>query len=300
MAAGLVFILFFAFSIALFAFGAAIWAPETPLGARLRGLMAPPKPAQQAGFGERLERILEPVNKAFPKSPDELSELRLLLVQAGYREVRHLYIFRAMRLLIAALLLGAAIIFGAARGSLLLILVLPALGYMLPQFVLKRRITHRQERIRLALPDALDLAIICVEAGLSLDQALHRVGLELRTAHPDFSDELTLLTLEIRAGKPRAEALRNLAKRTGVDDVRSFVTVLIQTDRFGTSIATALRVHSDALRTERRQRAEERAAKTSIKMIPVLVFFIFPVMFFVILGPIIIGFLRNVAPTLHQ
>src|SRR4029079_5811347 len=127
MAAGLIFILFFAFSIALFAFGAAIWAPETPLGARLRGLMAPPKPAQQAGFGERLERILEPVNKAFPKSPDELSELRLLLVQAGYREVRHLYIFRAMRLLIAALLLGAAIIFGAARGSLLLILVLPAL-----------------------------------------------------------------------------------------------------------------------------------------------------------------------------
>jgi tight adherence protein C len=171
---------------------------------------------------------------------------------------------------------------------------------MLPQFILKRRITHRQERIRLALPDALDLAIICVEAGLSLDQALHRVGLELRTAHPDLSDELSLLTLEIRAGKSRAEALRNLAKRTGVDDVRSFVTVLIQTDRFGTSIATALRVHSDALRTERRQRAEERAAKTSIKMIPVLVFFIFPVMFFVILGPIVIGFIRDVAPQLHH
>jgi tight adherence protein C len=300
MAAGLIVVLFVTFSIALFAFGAAFLAPESAVGTRLRGALATPKPAPQSAMGDRLERILEPVNKALPKSLTELSDMRLLLVQAGYREVRHLNIYRGLRLLITAAALGIGFLLGTASGSFLLIVALPALGYMLPQFILKRRITHRQERIRLALPDALDLAIICVEAGLSLDQALHRVGLELRTAHPDLSDELSLLTLEIRAGKSRAEALRNLAKRTGVDDVRSFVTVLIQTDRFGTSIATALRVHSDALRTERRQRAEERAAKTSIKMIPVLVFFIFPVMFFVILGPIVIGFIRDVAPQLHH
>jgi tight adherence protein C len=166
--------------------------------------------------------------------------------------------------------------------------------------MLKRRVTHRQESIRLALPDALDLAIICVEAGLGLDQALDRIAVEIKSAHPELSDEMELVTLEIRAGKPREEALRNLAIRTGVDDIRAFVAVLIQTDRFGTSIAMALRVHSDALRTERRQRAEERAAKTTIKMIPVLVLFIFPVMFFVILGPVVIQISRDILPAMNH
>jgi tight adherence protein C len=139
-----------------------------------------------------------------------------------------------------------------------------------------------------------------VEAGLGLDQALDRIAVEIKSAHPELSDEMELVTLEIRAGKPREEALRNLAIRTGVDDIRAFVAVLIQTDRFGTSIAMALRVHSDALRTERRQRAEERAAKTTIKMIPVLVLFIFPVMFFVILGPVVIQISRDILPAMNH
>jgi tight adherence protein C len=154
-------------------------------------------------------------------------------------------------------------------------------------------IRERQRRIRVGLADALDLTVICVEAGLSLDQAMARVGQDLRYAHQDLSDEFYLVNLEMRAGKPRPEALRNLADRTGVDDLRALVGVLIQTDRFGTSVAQALRVHSDALRTERRQRAEEQAAKTTIKMIPALVVFVLPSMFFVTLGPAVIGLLHT-------
>jgi len=143
------------------------------------------------------------------------------------------------------------------------------------------------------MPDALDLTVICVEAGLSLDAALMRVGEDLHHAHPDLSDEFHLVTLEMRAGKPRAEALRNLTLRTGVDDIRALVATLIQTDRFGTSVAQALRVHSDSLRTERRQRAEEQAAKTTIKMVLPLVIFILPSLMFVTLGPAVIQLLRT-------
>jgi tight adherence protein C len=157
-------------------------------------------------------------------------------------------------------------------------------------------IKDRQNRIRLGLPDALDLTVICVEAGLALDQALNRVGQDLHHAHPDLSDEFHLVNLEMRAGKPRAEALRNLVERTGVDDIRSLVGTLIQTDRFGTSVAQALRVHSDSLRTERRQRAEEQAAKTTIKMVPPLVIFVLPSIIFVTIGPAVIELIRQLGP----
>jgi tight adherence protein C len=154
----------------------------------------------------------------------------------------------------------------------------------------------RQRRITIGLPDALDLTVICVEAGLALDQALLRVGQDLHHAHPDLSDEFHLVNLEMRAGKPRMEALRNLALRTGVNDIRALVGTLIQTDRFGTSIAQALRVHSDSLRTERRQRAEEAAAKTTIKMIIPLVLFILPSILFVTIGPAMIQLYRSLSP----
>jgi tight adherence protein C len=180
----------------------------------------------------------------------------------------------------------------------LLLLLLPLLAYVLPKIVLFRMIKHRQTNIKLSLPDALDLLVICVEAGLGLDQALTRVSHEVAFAHPALSEELQLVTLETRAGRPRGDALRNLVLRTGVDDIRALVAVLIQTDRFGTSIAQALRVHSDSLRTERRQRAEEAAAKTTIKMVPVLVLCLFPAMFIVSIGPVAIGVYREVRPLL--
>jgi tight adherence protein C len=155
------------------------------------------------------------------------------------------------------------------------------------------RIRGRQHRLRLALPDGLDLLVICVEAGLGLDQALARVSQELRFAHPDLTEELQVVNLEMRVGKTRLEALRELSQRTGLDDIKALVAMLIQTDRFGTSVAQALRVHSDELRMKRRQRAEEMAAKTTVKMVPVLVFFIFPALMVVILGPAVIAIMRQ-------
>jgi tight adherence protein C len=174
------------------------------------------------------------------------------------------------------------------------------MGALLPDLWLKRAIRRRKERIQFAIPDALDLTVVCVEAGLGLDQSLMRIGQEIRPIHRDFSDELRLLNLEINAGKSRVQALRNLSNRTEVDDLKALIAVLIQTDRFGTSVSQSLRVFSDSLRTKRRQRAEERAAKTTIKMIPPLVFFILPSIFVVVLGPAIIMMVKQFLPTLGE
>ncbi len=297
----IVLVVFVGVAVGFFAFGAAMLAPASLLGARLRALSgrrveAAPKPQ----FTDKLEQAMDPLSKALPASAGEASRTRALLMMAGFREQRHVTIYFGLRVM----MLGGALLFVLAgdlfRREILLAIGLPLLGYVLPSMVLKRWVRARQFKIRLGLPDALDLAVICVEAGLGLDQALQRVGDEMRHVHPPLAEELNLVNLEMRAGKPRAEALRNLALRTGVDDMRALVAVLIQTDRFGTSVAAALRVHSDALRTERRQRAEEMAAKTTIKMVPVLVFFIFPSMFFVSLGPAAIQLIRNLMPALRQ
>jgi tight adherence protein C len=299
MVAVLAILLFLTFFTALFGFGAAYLAPSSVLGIRLRALLPrqqaePAKPVQ-----ERIEQALDPVSKLMPKSPDEVSETVAWLMQAGYREERHATIYWGIRGLTVVAFFLVTLISGLGTKAPMLLIVMPLLGFMLPRFVLKRMIKRRQNTLRLALPDALDLLVICVEAGLSLDQALARVGADLEFAHPELSDELQLVGLEMRAGKPRVETLRNLASRTGVDDIRALVAVLIQTDRFGTSIAQALRVHSDSLRTERRQRAEEAAAKTTIKMVPVLVFFILPAMFVVTLGPAAIQMIRTLGPIMH-
>lgn len=298
---GLVVVLFLTLTVALFAFGAAMLAPASALGGRLRSLMGARGEAIQApSIQDRLEQALDPISKALPKSPSEVSDTRVLLIQAGFRESRHSTVYFGLRGLLAVGGLFFVIVSGWGANNPTMFVVVPALGYILPRFILKRMIKARQLAIRLGLPDALDLAVICVEAGLGLDQSLQRVGKELKLTHPELSDEFELVHLEMRAGKPRIEALRNLALRTGVDDVRALVAVLVQTDRFGTGIAQALRVHSDALRTERRQRAEEVAAKVSVKMVPVLVFFIFPSMFFVTLGPAAIAIIRTLLPAMEK
>jgi tight adherence protein C len=173
-------------------------------------------------------------------------------------------------------------------------------GYLLPGMALARMAKKRQHTIRLSLPDALDLLVVSVEAGLGLDQALQRVGEELAFAHKDLSDELRLVNLELRAGKARPDALRNLADRTGVDDLSSLVAMLVQTDKFGTSVAQSLRVHSDTLRTKRRQRAEEAAAKTGVKMVFPLVFCIFPAIWVVTIGPAAIKFVQVLFPLVKK
>jgi tight adherence protein C len=279
------------------AFGVAAITPTSVLGARLRALggqqvQTPEKPALKVR--ERLEQALDPISKAIPLSPADVSRTRAWLIQAGLRDPRHITFYFGSRLLLAGTGL-ASVVAVSGFTSLPLLVCVPALGFFIPRFFLKRMIKDRQKRIRIALPDALDLTVICVEAGLALDQALMRVGKDLHHAHPDLSDEFHLVNLEMRAGKPRAEALRNLVERTGVDDIRSLVGTLIQTDRFGTSVAQALRVHSDSLRTSRRQRAEEQAAKTTIKMVPPLVLFILVPFLFVTIGPALILAYRSLA-----
>lgn len=289
--------IFLAFTTAMFAVGAAFLAPSSAVGVRLRTLLGRTEPQKKR---VPLDHVLEPITGLLPRSEEEVSAVRNLLRQAGYREQRHVTVFFAIRVAAVIAMLALTVLTGLAFAKPIVAIAAAVLGYMLPKFLLKRKIAQRKTRIQLGLPDALDLSIICVEAGLGLDQTLERVGNELRHGHPDLADELMLVNLEMRAGKPRADALRNFATRTGVDDVRAFVAVLIQTERFGTSVATALRVHSDALRTERRQRAEERAAKTTIKMVPVLVLFIFPVMFVVILGPVVISLMRDLLPAVQK
>ncbi len=283
-------IVFVTVVLVVFAFGAAAATPSSVLGARLRALAGQSAPAPEKSSVKvraRIEQALDPISKAIPLSPSDVSRTRKWLIQAGLREPRHVSYYFGARLLLAALGLAGVILFSGFT-SLGLLVCVPAFGFFLPRFFLKRMIKDRQQRIRIALPDALDLTVICVEAGLALDQALMRVGKDLHHAHPDLSDEFHLVNLEMRAGKPRVEALHNLVDRTGVDDIRSLVGTLIQTDRFGTSIAQALRVHSDSLRTARRQRAEEQAAKTTIKMVPPLVLFILVPFLFVTIGPALI------------
>jgi tight adherence protein C len=280
----------------VFAFGAAAVAPSSVLGSRLREIgWQRPKTEAKPAIRERMQQALDPFSRALPVSPTEVSQTRAWLIQAGYRDPEHVTIYRGMRVLFAALGFFSVFAF-TGFDSLLLLAGVTGFGFFIPRFLLKKKLQERQRRIRIGLPDGLDLTVICVEAGLSLDQAMNRVGDDLRTAHPELSAEFHLFDLETRAGKPRVEALRNLAERTGVDDLRSLVGTLIQTDRFGTSVAQALRVHSDSLRTERRQRAEEQAAKTTVKMIIPLVLFVMPSLLVVTVGPAVIQLLHIFMP----
>jgi tight adherence protein C len=296
MELALTILLFLTVALVVFSFGAAVYAPSSVIGSRLRSLGSKTvDKTEKPALRDRLEQALDPLSKALPLSPGEVSRTRGWLIQAGYREPRHLTIYMGSRVLMALLGVAAVVVF-SGFDSLLMMVGVGGFGFFLPRFVLKRKIRARQRMLTLGLPDALDLTVICVEAGLALDQAMMRVGEDLRHAHPELSSELYLVNLEMRAGKPRMEALHNLAARTGVDDIRALVGTLVQTDRFGTSVAQALRVHSDSLRTERRQRAEEAAAKTTIKMVIPLVLFILPSLLFVTLGPAVIQLYHALMP----
>lgn len=231
------------------------------------------------GIVERLEGVL-------PKSQAEVSVVQQRLIRAGYRSDSAIKIFYGVKILVPLIL---CLLVAVGRGSsFFLYIAALGLGFLLPDFGLGKLIAKRQKRIRLGLPDALDMLVICVEAGLGVDQATARTAQELRSAQPAVSDELGIIVLEQHAGRPRSEAWKNFAERSDVDSVRNLVTILVQSEQFGTSIAKTLRVHSDTLRSQRRQKVEEQAAKTTIKLIFPLVFFIFPSLFLVTLGPAII------------
>jgi tight adherence protein C len=237
-------------------------------------------------YSKKSQSVIAPFQKVLPRSPEEVSVIQKRLIRAGYRKDSYVNLFYASKVLVPISLAFLVTVTGLYDyGPFFVYALALALGFLAPDFWLGNRIKARQLNLRLGLPQALDLLVICIEAGLSIDQATIRVADELQISEPVISDELGLVNLEQRAGRPRSDAWRNMAERTDVDSVRAMVSVLIQADQFGTSVAKTLRVYSDTLRTQRRQQAEEQAAKTTVKLVFPLVLFIFPSLFVVALGP---------------
>jgi len=241
---------------------------------------------QQSGLS--IKGIVGQFERLMPKSQKEVSIIQLRLTRAGYRNLSATKIFYGTKVLLPVGLCAAALLSGLGQSSFFIYIAALGLGFLIPDFWLGHLIKKRQAKLRRGLPDVLDLLVICIEAGLSLDQAVMRSAQELAMAHPALCDELGIVVLEQRAGRPRTEAWKNLSKRTDVDVIRSLVSVLVQSEAFGTSVAKTLRTHADTLRSQRVQKIEEMAAKTTVKLIFPLVLFIFPSLFVVVLGPAVI------------
>ena len=241
-----------------------------------------------AGDTEAVKRL----RTFLPKSPKDMSRLRRRMGRAGYYTVTPMLVFSVARLVLPVVLGLLPLIVSPMGQAWYMMAIMALLGFLLPGFVVSRKTKARQKVIQNGLPDALDLLIVCLEAGSSIDQGITKVADELSLAYPALAEELQMIITETRAGKPRLEAFKNFASRTGVDDVRALVSMLVQTDRFGTSVSQALRTHAEVSRTKRRQRAEERAAKIGVKLVFPLVFLLFPALFVVLLGPAVVKFIR--------
>jgi tight adherence protein C len=249
--------------------------------------------------------VLRQIGAKVPSSELEIATLRTNLIRGGFRSENAVPVFFGLRIV-------------ATMGMLFLVILLeprmppnPVLkialmvsgcscGWILPRFLLEKKVAARQEILRLSLPDALDLMVVSVEAGLGLDQAIQHVAKELQVSHPQLSEEMSLVMLEMRAGKRRSDALRNFAERTGEDEIRKLVAILIQNDRFGTSMGESLRTHSDYMRIARRQQAEERAGKVGVKLVFPIFFFILPSMMIVAAGPGILQIFKYLFPMMSH
>jgi tight adherence protein C len=245
--------------------------------------------------------LVDRVGASVPAAPKDLPLLKRRLIRAGFRDPAAVRVFQGVRMLLVPIFtaVGAVAVWQADLN----ILVVPAAaltGYMAPGQWLLWRIAGRRHAIERGLPNVLDLMVVCVESGLGIDQAVLQVAKELHHAHPEICDEFAVMNLELRAGKRRVEALHNLAERSGVDDMRKLVAVLVQTDRFGTSIAQSLRGHADYLRTLARQRAEERAAKLAVKLVFPIFFCVLPSLFVVTVGPVLTRLIRDLLPAIEN
>jgi tight adherence protein C len=290
-------------------FGYRLYAKPRRLYERL-GEDTAPTPA--ASFEDRpvqskpiMVRVMQIIGEKVPISPQDASQACRYLVAAGFRSDSAIKVYYGLKIFFAVSFLCAAALLRDAFGGTpmlrtLIVLGAGAVGYVAPTFLLERRIKKRQETLRLSLPDALDLMVVCVEAGLGLDQAIVNVSRELAMTHKDISDELGLVTLEMRAGKRRADALKNLADRTGEKELRKWVATMTQADRFGTSISDSLRTHSEFMRVKRRQNAEERAGKVGVKLVFPIFFFILPSMLVVAAGPGLLQLFKNLFPMMKN
>jgi tight adherence protein C len=245
-----------------------------------------------AGLTLSLAPSLQRFATFIPKSPKEMSRLQNRLARAGFHGLGPAVVFQVSELVTPVVLGLGALAFLRGPSRVVFAILGAMIGYVLPGLLLQRRIAKRQKVIQNGLPDALDLFIVCLEAGSSLDQAVLKTSQDLDVPYPPLAEELRMITTEMRAGKPRLEAFKNFATRTGVDDVRALVSMLVQADRFGTSIGQALRTQANTSRTKRRQRAEEKAGKIGVKLVFPLVFCLFPAFYVVTLGPGVIKFIH--------
>lgn len=262
------------------------------------------------GFAEQVHAHVRALLEWFakfnqPSSVDDMRAMRRRVITAGYRGAKAPVFYMGTKLLLAvlavamvAMIPAKALGFPTATNLIIFYLLAATCAYYAPSIWLSQAIAHRQDALLRAIPDALDLMVVCVEAGLGLDQAIARVGEDVKQTHPVLGEELNVLALELRTGVQRQEALRNLAYRTDLEEVKNLVALLVQTDRFGTSIGQALRVHADSMRATRRLKAEELAAKLPVKLLLPLIFFIFPSMFVVTIGPAVIRMVRVLFPAL--
>jgi tight adherence protein C len=267
---------------------------------------------QTAALGEPAEptastivTMLHQLGSRVPSSEAEVASLKVELIRAGFRSDNALPVFYGVRIMTTLLMLLVCVMLVSKMPPnpvMMVGLVVSgaAAGWILPRFFLEKKVAKRQEVLRLSLPDALDLLVVSIEAGLGLDQAIQHVARELELSHPQLSEEMSLVTLEMRAGKRRSEALRNFSERTGEPEFRKLVAILVQNDRFGTSMGESLRTHSDFMRTRRRQDAEERAGKVGVKLVFPIFFCILPSMLIVAAGPGILQIFKYLFPMMKQ
>lgn len=306
MAIALLLIFFLLLTSAITYFGYRVYSRPARVQERLadEGSLASPAVAEEATEGELLVRIIRQVGAAVPVSPADVSESRRYLIAGGFRGDQAVTILYGCKVIVCAVMLTGFFFLHLFSGNAMLRFVTLAfaayIGWQLPRMILEKMIQRRQERLRLSMPDALDLMVVCVEAGLGLDQAFVSVTRELQDTHKEIAEEFGLVNLEMRAGKRRAEALHNLAERTGEDELHKLVSILIQADRFGTSIAESLRTHADFLRLRRRQQAEERAAKVGVKLVFPIFFCILPAMLIVTAGPGILQIVKYLMPLMNS
>lgn len=284
--------------------GVRMWARPKALldrvaGTALEARQAPAHPS--LAFRDMLKRL----GNLLPAAPRDVTVMQRRLIRAGFRSAGALKTFYGTKVALGALLplVGLVAVAGADLSSErkgIFVLLCLAAGFFGPNEFVRVRAKRRQKAIHRALPNALDLLVVCVESGLGLDQAIMQVAKDLERAHAEISQELGLVNLELRAGKRRVEALRNMADRAGVEDLRKLVAVLIQADRFGTGVAQSLRTHADYMRVQARQRAEEKAAKLGVKLVFPIFFCILPSLFVVTVGPVIVRIIRELLPMVQN
>ena len=286
------------------AVGVRVWVrPKAVLDRVAETVVQAPQPPPHPSLAFR--DLLKRLGNLLPRAPRDVTIMQRRLIRAGFRGPGALKTFYGAKVALGALLplVATVAVAGADLSSErkgLFVLLCVAAGFFGPNEFVRVRARRRQKAIKRALPNALDLLVVCVESGLGLDQAIMQVAKDLERAHPEISQEFGLVNLELRAGKRRVEALRNLADRTGVEDLRKLVAVLIQADRFGTGVAQSLRTHSDYMRVQARQRAEEKAAKLGVKLVFPIFFCILPSLFVVTVGPVIVKIIRELLPMMQN